>query len=75
VNHTLREEFPAKIIIAEICPETPDAINGAGFDSIWFHFPHYDAIKLVEKATGAGIVEKDTVRRLPSRGRGCTLLP
>ena len=35
VNHTLREEFPGKIMIAEICPETPDAIHGAGFDSIW----------------------------------------
>uniref|UniRef100_A0A7S0N4K5 1,4-alpha-glucan branching enzyme n=1 Tax=Pyramimonas obovata TaxID=1411642 RepID=A0A7S0N4K5_9CHLO len=51
LNKTLQAEFPAKLNVAELTPETSEAITSAKFNSCWRHTPHFDALKLHKKWT------------------------
>jgi len=66
INHKLREEFPGKILVAEITPETPEAIKSAKFHSEWFHFPHFDTIKLIDGESDQWVKTVKCVTKLPS---------
>eukprot|EP00743_Colponemidia_sp_Colp-15_P010547 GILK01011628.1.p1 GENE.GILK01011628.1~~GILK01011628.1.p1 ORF type:complete len:599 (-),score=53.26 GILK01011628.1:113-1879(-) len=44
---TLRNNFPGKFLVAEITPENPMVVHGAGFDSCWLHATYYDSLKVL----------------------------
>eukprot|EP00898_Chlorokybus_atmophyticus_P007683 jgi/Chlat1/7916/Chrsp68S07354 len=44
LTYVLRHEFPGRVLISEITPETAAVIHNAGFDSTWAHAAFFDAI-------------------------------
>ncbi len=52
MTRELRTHFPDKILIAEVTPEDPAVITGAGFDSCWLHAAHFDSLKIMRRYSG-----------------------
>eukprot|EP00899_Mesostigma_viride_P009412 jgi/Mesvir1/18472/Mv14322-RA.1 len=48
ISRECKSKFPGKLLIAEITPETPDVIHGAGFDSTWIHSTYFDTVKYMK---------------------------
>lgn len=41
VTWRLKQEFPGRILTAEITPEDPNLMNEYGFDAIWVHSGYF----------------------------------
>jgi len=49
----LREQFPGRLLSAEVTPENPMAVQELGFDSVWVHSGYFDIIQQ-HRALGRG---------------------
>ena len=49
----LREEFPGRLLSAEVTPENPQSVHELGFDSVWVHSGYFDIIQQ-HRALGRG---------------------
>jgi hypothetical protein len=49
----LHDEFPGRLLTAEITPEDPRGVHELGFDALWVHSGYFDIIQQ-HKALGRG---------------------
>eukprot|EP00884_Botryococcus_braunii_P002910 jgi/Botrbrau1/1261/Bobra.0163s0054.1 len=49
----LHEQFPGRILTAEVTPENPMSVHELGFDSVWVHSGYFDIIQQ-HRALGRG---------------------
>jgi len=52
-NWRLHQEFPGRLLTAEVTPENPTSISELGYDSVWVHSGYFDIIQQ-HRALGRG---------------------